>query len=303
MKTLLVLLGPTGVGKTEWSLRIAETLGCPILSADSRQIYKGMTIGTAAPAAEQLLRAPHHFVGILQPEEYYSASQFEVEAVTLIGQLFQTHQCVVMTGGSMLYIDAVCHGIDEIPTIDEKLRREVYALYQTEGLDAIRSQLKILDPQFYNEVDLKNPKRVIHALEVCLMAGRPYSSLRTSQRKERPFRILKAGFRRDRSELYDRINKRVDEMIKQGLVEEARHFYPQRHLNALNTVGYKELFDHFDGNCTLEFAIEKIKQHSRNYARKQMTWFQKDREIHWINLSDERLDVVKEVIALLSGKV
>lgn len=298
-----MLLGPTGVGKTEWSLRIAETLGCPILSADSRQIYKGMTIGTAAPAAEQLLRVPHHFVGILRPEEYYSASQFEVEAVTLIGQLFQSHHSVVMAGGSMLYIDAVCHGIDEIPTIDEKLRREVYALYQNEGLDAIRSRLKILDPQFYNEVDLKNPKRVIHALEVCLMAGRPYSSLRTSQRKERPFRILKAGFRRDRSELYDRINKRVDEMIKQGLVEEARHFYPQRHLNALNTVGYKELFDHFDGNCTLEFAIEKIKQHSRNYARKQMTWFQKDREIHWINLSDERLDVVKEVIALLSGKV
>lgn len=303
MKTLLVLLGPTGVGKTEWSLRIAETLGCPILSADSRQIYKGMTIGTAAPAAEQLLRVPHHFVGILRPEEYYSASQFEVDAVTLIGQLFQSHHSVVMAGGSMLYIDAVCHGIDEIPTIDKKLRREVYALYQNEGLDAIRSRLKILDPQFYNEVDLKNPKRVIHALEVCLMAGRPYSSLRTSQRKERPFRILKAGFRRDRSELYDRINKRVDEMIKQGLVEEARHFYPHRHLNALNTVGYKELFDHFDGNCTLEFAIEKIKQHSRNYARKQMTWFQKDREIHWINLSDERLDVEKEVIALLSGKV
>ncbi len=303
MNTLLVLLGPTGVGKTEWSLRIAETLDCPILSADSRQIYKGMTIGTAAPAAEQLLRVPHHFVGILQPEEYYSASQFELEAVTLTGQLFQSHLCVVMTGGSMMYIDAVCHGIDEIPTIDEKLRREVQALYQTEGLDAIRSRLKILDPQFYNEVDLKNPKRVIHALEVCLMAGRSYSSLRTKQRKERPFRILKVGFMRERSELYDRIDKRVDEMIKQGLVEEARHFYPQRHLNALNTVGYKELFDHFDGNCTLEFAIEKIKQHSRNYARKQMTWFQKDREIHWINLSDKRLDVEKEVIALLSGKV
>lgn len=303
MNTLLVLLGPTGVGKTKWSLEIAEELGSPILSADSRQIYQGMTIGTAAPTAQQLQRVPHHFVGILRPEEYYSASQFEEEAVSLAQKLFETHPCVVMTGGSMMYIDAVCHGIDEIPTIDEKLRSEVYTLYRNEGLDAIRARLKIVDPVFYDQVDLKNPKRVIHALEVCLMAGRPYSSLRRKQRKERPFRILKIGFTRERAALYDRINRRVDEMIDEGLVEEAFHFYPMRHHNALNTVGYKELFDYFDGISTLEFAIEKIKQHSRNYARKQMTWFKKDQEIHWINLSDKENDAEEEIFNLLRGQV
>ncbi|MBK5194786.1 MAG: tRNA (adenosine(37)-N6)-dimethylallyltransferase MiaA [Proteiniphilum sp.] len=302
MNILLVLLGPTGVGKTEWSLKIAEALGNPIISADSRQIYQGMTIGTAAPTEQQLQRVPHHFVGILDPREYYSASQFEEEAVTLAEQLFETHSCVVMTGGSMMYIDAVCHGIDEIPTIDEQLREEVHELYRTEGLDAIRSRLKIVDPLFYDEVDLKNPKRVIHALEVCLMSGKPYSSLRSKQRKERPFRILKIGFMRERGELYDRINIRVDEMIEKGLVEEARHFYPMRHLNALNTVGYKELFDYFDGNSTLDFTIDKIKQHSRNYARKQMTWFKRDKDIHWINLSDEGIDVAEEVFNLLRGQ-
>lgn len=296
MNTLLVLLGPTGVGKTEWSLKIAEALGSPIISADSRQIYRGMTIGTAAPTEQQLQHVPHHFIGILNPEEYYSASQFEEEAVALTDQLFETYPCVVMTGGSMMYIDAVCHGIDEIPTIDEKLRDELNALYRKEGLDAIRSRLKILDPQFYDQVDLKNPKRVIHALEVCLMAGKPYSSLRRKQRKVRPFHILKIGFMRDRGELYDRINKRVDEMIEKGLAEEALHFYPMRHLNALNTVGYKELFDYFSGICTLESAIDKIKQHSRNYARKQMTWFNRDKEIHWINLSDEGIDVAQHVL-------
>lgn len=302
MNTLLVLLGPTGVGKTAWSLHIAETLKSPIISADSRQIYKGMTIGTAAPTPQQLQRVPHHFVGILQPEAYYSASQFEEEAVTLADLLFETHPYVVMTGGSMMYIDAVCHGIDEIPTIEKRLREEVYALYRNEGLDAIRSRLKMLDPHFYDEVDLKNPKRVIHALEVCLMAGKPYSSLRRKQRKERSFRILKIGFMRERNELYDRINTRVDEMVEKGLVAEAMHFYPLRHLNSLNTVGYKELFAHFDGTCTFDFAIEKIKQHSRNYARKQMSWFRKDKEIHWINLSDEEIDVAGEVFNHLRAR-
>jgi tRNA dimethylallyltransferase len=300
MNTLLVLLGPTGVGKTEWSLRIAEKLKSPILSADSRQIYKGMAIGTAAPTQEQLQRIPHWFVGMLHPSAYYSAWQFEEEVLALAENLFRTHPCLVMTGGSMMYIDAVCHGIDEIPTIDEKLRKEVQDLYRTQGLDAVRSRLKILDPVFYDEVDLKNPKRVIHALEVCLMAGKPYSSLRTKPRKERPFRTVKIGFRRDRQELYDRINKRVDEMIGNGLVEEARRFYPLRHLNSLNTVGYKELFEYFAGNCTLDFAIDKIKQHSRNYARKQMTWFNRDKKIAWINLSDERVDVTEEVLGHLN---
>jgi len=259
-----------------------------------------MTIGTAAPTDEQQKRVSHYFVGILEPEDYYSASQFEEEAVPLIENLLQTVPVVVMTGGSMMYIDAVCKGIDEIPTIDEKLREEVYALYQKEGLDAIRSRLKILDPVFYNQVDLKNPKRVIHALEVCLMSGKPYSSLRTNPRKERNFNIVKIGVTRNREELYGRINLRVNKMIEEGLVEEARKLYPKRHLNSLNTVGYKELFEYFDGNCTLDFAIEKIKQHSRNYARKQMTWFKKDKGIKWINLSDNTSDVVEKSIRLIT---
>ncbi len=283
MKTLLVLLGPTGVGKTSWSIKVAEELGCPIISADSRQIYKGMTIGTAAPNEEQLQRVQHYFVGKLLPEEYYSASEFETDVLNLLQDLHKKHNTVVMVGGSMMYIDAVCKGIDDIPTIDEKLRADIKELYDKEGIDPIRKQLKILDPQFYNEVDLKNPKRVIHALEICLMAGKPYSSLRTNPQKKRPFKIVKIGINRDRDDLYDRINKRVDIMMKDGLLDEAKGFYPIRHLNSLNTVGYKELFEYFDGNCTLEFAIDKIKQHSRNYARKQLSWFRRDKEINWIN--------------------
>ncbi len=301
MNTLLVLLGPTGVGKTEWSLRVAEELKTPIISADSRQVYRGLTIGTAAPTAEQLQRVPHYFVGTLSPGDYYSASEYEEEVLALLGRLHQEHPVVVMTGGSMMYIDAVCNGIDAIPTIDEGLRNDLQQLYWKEGLDPIRRQLKILDPVFYNEVDLKNPKRVIHALEVCLMAGKPYSSLRTNPRKQRPFRIIKVGLTREREELYDRINRRVDQMVADGLVEEARDLFPLRHLNALNTVGYKELFEYFEGNCTLEFAVDKIKQHSRNYARKQLSWFRRDKTIHWIDLSGEELDVTERVLALVEG--
>ncbi len=299
MKTLLVLLGPTGVGKTEWSLSVAEALRCPIISADSRQLYRGLSIGTAAPTSEQMQRVPHHFVGILDPTDYYSASDFERQVLLLLAKLHQEHPVVIMSGGSMMYIEAVCKGIDEIPNIDEGLRSDLQALYRREGLDPIRQQLKILDPTFYNEVDLKNPKRVIHALEVCLMTGKPYSSLRTNPRKERPFRIVKVGLTRDRAELYDRINRRVDQMVVDGLVEEARGLFPMRHLNALNTVGYKELFAYFNGECTLEFAIDKIKQHSRNYARKQLSWFRRDEGIHWINLSREGVNVVRETLSLL----
>jgi tRNA dimethylallyltransferase len=300
MNTLLVLLGPTGVGKTAWSIRIAEKLSSPILSADSRQLYKGMPIGTAAPTPDQLSRAKHYFVGILSPEEYYSASRYEEEAITLIEKLHKKHPVVVMVGGSMLYIDAVCRGIDEMPTIDDELRKDLQQLYRKEGLDPIRQQLKLLDPVFYRQVDLKNPKRVIHALEVCLMTGKPYSSLRTNLRKKRPFRIVKIGFTRERQELYDRINARVDDMIDNGLIEEAQRLYPLRHLNSLNTVGYKELFDYFDGKYDLNTAIEKIKQHSRNYARKQLSWFKRDKEIHWINLSDEKIDVEAQIMKQLS---
>lgn len=300
MNTLLVLLGPTGVGKTVGSIRIAEKLSSPILSADSRQLYKGMSIGTAAPTPDQLSRAKHYFVGILSPEEYYSASRYEEEAITLIEKLHKKHPVVVMVGGSMLYIDAVCQGIDEMPTIDDELRKDLQQLYRKEGLDPIRQQLKLLDPVFYRQVDLKNPKRVIHALEVCLMTGKPYSSLRTNLRKKRPFRIVKIGFTRERQELYDRINARVDDMIDNGLIEEAQRLYPLRHLNSLNTVGYKELFDYFDGKYDLNTAIEKIKQHSRNYARKQLSWFKRDQEIHWINLSDEKIDVEAQIMKQLS---
>lgn len=300
MHTLLVLLGPTGVGKTGWSLHIAESLGCPVLSADSRQIYREIPIGTAAPTAVQLQRVPHYFVGTLSPEAYYSASEYEREALSLLRDLHTQFPVVVMTGGSMMYIDAVCKGIDDIPSIEDTLREELQELYRKEGLDPIRQRLKLLDPVFYNEVDLQNPKRVIHALEVCLMAGKPYSSLRTDPKKERPFRIVKVGFTRDREELYHRINHRVDQMIGEGLVEEARGLYPRRHLNSLNTVGYKELFDYFDGKCTLAFAIEKIKQHTRNYARKQLTWFKKDKGTEWINLSDAHADVVQTVLTLLN---
>ena len=300
MNTLLVLLGPTGVGKTVGSIRIAEKLSSPILSADSRQLYKGMSIGTAAPTPDQLSRVKHYFVGILSPEEYYSASRYEEEAITLIEKLHKKHPVVVMVGGSMLYIDAVCRGIDEMPTIDDELRKDLQQLYRKEGLDPIRQQLKLLDPVFYRQVDLKNPKRVIHALEVCLMTGKPYSSLRTNLRKKRPFRIVKIGFTRERQELYDRINARVNDMIDNGLIEEAQRLYPLRHLNSLNTVGYKELFDSFDGKYDLNTAIEKIKQHSRNYARKQLSWFKRDQEIHWINLSDEKIDVEAQIMKQLS---
>ncbi len=299
MKTLLVLLGPTGVGKTEWSIKVAEALGSPIISADSRQIYRGMTIGTAAPDNEQLEQVQHYFVGKLDPQDYYSASEFEDEVLPLLDELHTEHDTIVMTGGSMMYIDAVCKGIDDIPTIDEKLRNDLKELYEKEGIDTIRRQLKILDPVFYNQVDLRNPKRVIHALEICLMAGKPYSSLRTNNKKERPFRIVKVGFNRYRNELYDRINQRVDIMVADGLIEEAMQFYPLRHLNSLNTVGYKELFEYFNGKCTLEYAIDKIKQHSRNYARKQLSWFKRDNNIYWINLSETSDGVVQKIIDLV----
>lgn len=295
-KKLLVLLGPTGVGKTELSVSLAEYWGCPIVSADSRQLYKGLTIGTAAPTESQLQRIPHYMVGILDITDYYSASEFETNALQIIEELHKKHDIVVLTGGSMMYIDALCKGIDEVPTIDENLRNELYALYEKEGLEPIRNQLKILDPDFYEQVDLKNYKRVIHALEVCLMSGKPYSSFRTNSVKERPFEIIKVGLMRNREELYNRINQRVDLMLQEGLIEEAEMYYPQKHLNSLNTVGYKELFKYMDGEWSQDFAIEKIKQNSRIYSRKQMTWFKRDQDILWINLSDHNSESAFQII-------
>ena len=290
MKKLIVILGPTGVGKTDLSIDIANHLQCPIISADSRQIYKGLTIGTDAPTQEQLQRAKHYFIGSLSIDDYFSASQYENKVIELLVDLHKTHNSVVMTGGSMMYIDAVCKGIDDIPSIDPFLREQLLEQYQKEGLDPIRMQLKLRDPIFYDQVDLKNHKRVIHALEVCIMTGKPYSSLRTNKVKERPFEIVRIGLNRPRHLLYERINARVDQMIERGLVEEARRFYPHKHLNSLNTVGYKELFMYFDGECNLEFAIDKIKQHSRNYARKQLSWYNRSDDIHWIDLSDKSVD-------------
>ncbi|MCC8142935.1 MAG: tRNA (adenosine(37)-N6)-dimethylallyltransferase MiaA [Tannerellaceae bacterium] len=288
MNTLIVLLGPTGVGKTELSLRIAEHFHSPIISSDSRQLYKDLKIGTAAPTSEQLARVKHYLVGTLELTDYYSASDFEEEVLTLAGQLFPSHPTLVMTGGSMMYIDAVCKGIDEIPTIRQDIRDALYKQYEQEGLDNILEELRIADPEHYKEVDRKNYKRVIHAVEICRQTGKPFSFFRTNKAKKRPFKIIKIGLTRDREELYNRINLRVDQMIANGLIEEARQVYPYRQLNSLNTVGYKELFQYFDNEWELDFAIEKIKRNSRVYARKQMTWFKRDQEISWFHPEEEK---------------
>lgn len=296
MKTLLVLIGPTGVGKTELSLRLAERFHTCIVSADSRQLYADLKIGTAAPTPEQLQRVEHHFVGTLQLTDYYSAAQYEAEVLKLLETLFAQKDVVILTGGSMMYVDAVCKGIDDIPTVDADTRQLMLQRYEAEGLERLCAELKLLDPEYYKIVDLKNPKRVIHALEICYMTGKTYTSFRTRQKKERPFRILKIGLTRDREELYDRINRRVEQMVEDGLIEEARRVYPYRTLNSLNTVGYKELFKYFDGEWTLPFAIDKIKQNSRIYSRKQMTWFKRDEEIRWFHPEEEA-----EIEAYLQG--
>ncbi|WP_418698583.1 tRNA (adenosine(37)-N6)-dimethylallyltransferase MiaA [Bacteroides sp.] len=287
MKTLIVLIGPTGVGKTELSLRLAEQFRTCIVSADSRQLYADLKIGTAAPTPEQLQRVQHHFVGTLKLTDYYSAAQYEAEALHLLDSLFTEHDAVLLTGGSMMYVDAICKGIDDIPTVDAETRQLMLQKYETEGLERLCTELKLLDPEYYKIVDLKNPKRVVHALEICYMTGKTYTSFRTQQKKERPFRIIKIGLTRDREELYDRINRRVDLMIEDGLVEEARRVYPHRALNSLNTVGYKEIFKYLDGEWTLPFAVDKIKQNSRIYSRKQMTWFKRDEEIRWFHPEQE----------------
>lgn len=283
--TLYVLLGPTAVGKTELALQMAERLHCPILNCDSRQLYRDMRIGTAAPTAEQLARVHHYFVGTLALDEYYSAAQYEADALKLIEELSQSHDNLLLTGGSMMYIDAICNGIDDIPTIDNETRQMMKQRYEHEGLAPLLEELRLLDPEHYAIVDQRNPKRVIHALEVCYMTGRTYTSFRTGTRKERPFHIVKIGLNRQREELFGRIGQRVDQMIADGLVEEAKALLPYRDLNALNTVGYKEIFRYLDNEWTLEFATEKIKKNTRDYAKKQLTWFKRDTDIHWFDPS------------------
>lgn len=290
--TLLVLIGPTGVGKTELSLSIAEAYHTVILSADSRQLYADLKIGTAAPTPDQLARVPHYFIGTLRLTDYYSAAQYEAEALQTLKEVFTQHPVAVLTGGSMMYVDAVCKGIDDIPTVDAETRQLMLERYEQEGLEQLCAELKLLDPEYYQIVDLKNPKRVIHALEICYMTGKTYTSFRTRTSKQRPFHILKIGLKREREELYARINQRVDQMMEEGLLEEARRVYPYRHLNSLNTVGYKELFKYFDGEWDLPFAVEKIKQNSRIYSRKQMTWFKRDADITWFH-PDQKDEILR----------
>ena len=298
MNTLVVLIGPTAVGKTDTSLAIAEHFGCPIISSDSRQMYCGMEIGTAMPTRKEQERCKHYFVGQLQPGNYYSAAKYEEDVIRLLEKEFQSKKVMLMSGGSMMYIDAVCKGIDDIPTVDEETRTMILEKYENEGLEQLAAELKLLDPEYYNEADIKNPKRVMHALEICYMTGKTYSSFRKRNIKERPFRILKIGLQREREELYERINRRVDMMIEQGLIEEVKKFSHLKHHNSLNTVGYKEIFKYLDGEWTLPFAIEKIKQNTRIYSRKQVTWYRKDEDIAWFHPND-----VEEIIKYIEDKI
>lgn len=283
MNTLVVLLGPTGVGKTEVALQIAEHLQSPIINADSRQLFAEIPIGTAAPTKEQQERVKHYFVGTLHLTDYYSAAKYEEDVLQLLNQHFKHQQVALLSGGSMMYIDAVCQGIDDIPTVDEATRRLMKRKLETEGLDALVEELKVLDPEHYKIVDLHNPRRVVHALEICYMTGNTYSSYRKNTKKIRPFNIIKIGLNRPREEMYERINNRVLKMMNQGLIEEAKAVYPQKGLNALNTVGYKELFAYFDGDISLDDAILKIQSNTRQYMRKQVTWFKRDNQIKWFS--------------------
>ena len=281
MKKLIVILGPTGVGKTSLCLHIAKEYNVPVINADSRQMFKELPIGTAAPTTKEQEQAKHYFVGNLTVDKYYNASMFENDVLSLLDILFKQQDIALMSGGSMMYIDAVCNGIDDIPTVDTQIRQRLKERYEQEGLDSIIQELRQLDPEYYNIVDKKNHKRVIHALEICLSTGKAYSSFRHNVRKTRPFQIIKIGLTRNREELYSRIDQRVDEMISNGLLKEAANMYPQRNLNALNTVGYKELFDYIDGKTDLQEAIFKIKSNTHKYCRKQLTWFKRDPEIKW----------------------
>ena len=294
-KTLLVITGPTAVGKTKLTIELAQHYHVPVINADSRQIFREMRIGTAAPTAEEQQSVRHEFVGMLNLDDYYSASMFEQDVLQRLDELFKTSDIALMSGGSMMYIDAVCNGIDDIPTIRDDIRTMMKQRLQEEGLEALCEELKQLDPEHYEIVDRKNTRRVVHALEICHQTGTTYTSFRKQQKKERPFRIIKIGLNRPREELYERINQRVDRMMEQGLLDEAKTLYPKRHLNALNTVGYKELFAYMDGVWPLDEAVERIKGNTRRYARKQLTWFKRDESVTWFHPDD-----IEQILNLIS---
>lgn len=298
-KKLIVIVGPTGVGKTELCLQIAEHLNIPIVNADSRQIFSEIPIGTAAPTPEQQQRVKHYFVGNHHLEDYYSASLFEEDVMQLLtDNLFNTSDVALMSGGSMMYIDAVCNGIDDIPTIDDNTREWMKQRLETEGLPRLVEELKLLDPEHWKIVDRNNPRRVVHALEICHMTGKTYTSFRQNAKKQRPFDIIKIGLNRDREELYNRINARVLQMFDEGLVDEALAVYDKRGLNSLKTVGYKETFEYLDGLITIDQCIFNIQSNSRRYCRKQQTWFKRDKNIMWFHP-----DNIKEIINYIDNQL
>jgi len=297
-KTLIVILGPTAIGKSSLSIHIAQHFKTEIISADSRQIFRELQIGTAIPDSQELHTVKHHLIQNHSIHEYYNASNFEIEALSIIDSLFEANNTIVMTGGSMLYIDTLCNGIDDLPTVDPEIRIRVIDKFENEGIEPLRLELKKIDPEYYQIVDLKNHKRILHALEVFYMTGKKYSSFRSNTKKERNFNIIKIGLNIDRESLHKSINARVDKMIEAGLVEEARNFFEFRNLNALNTVGYKELFDYFEEKITLTEAIELIKRNTRRYARKQLTWFNRDKEITWFQPTQ-----LNEIIQFIDSKI
>ncbi len=298
MNTLIVVLGPTGVGKSDISIQLANYFSTDIISADSRQFFRELSIGTAVPNKEDLKSVCHHFIQSRSIHDYYNVSEYETEAIELINQLFKIKNPLILTGGSMLYIDTICKGIDDIPTVTPEIRTEVISWYQENGLEALRQRLFALDPEYHGIVDLNNPKRLLHAVEICQMTGKTFTSFRKNTVRERPFRIIKIGLNQDREILYQRINERVGRMMGEGLLEEAKSVYQYKHLNSLNTVGYKELFSYFDGNCTLEEAVDLIRRNSRKYARKQLAWFRRDGEISWFEPTR-----IQEIIAFIEQKL
>jgi len=298
MDTLIIVLGPTGVGKSDISIQLAKHYHSEIVSADSRQFFRELSIGTAVPSSEDLKIVPHHFIQNKSIHDYYNVSEYESEALRLINNLFVKVNPIILTGGSMLYVDTVCNGIDDIPTVDPEIRDDVIRWYEQNGIEALRQRLLEIDPEYYQIVDLNNPKRLLHAVEIHQMTGQPLTSFRKKTIKERPFRIIKVGINQDRNVLYDRINQRVLKMMDAGLLDEAMTVYPYRKLNSLNTVGYKELFSYLDGECTLDEAIDLIQRNTRKYARKQLTWFRRDEKIKWFEPEQ-----IREIIEFVESKM